>query len=132
MPCILARAMAAQALLIVKVRILHQRRMWVMALRAGKPRVFGGLPTTALLQTIGLKADSIGAGFGLVQDDIHHGSMTCSAKVDRACRREQCRIKDGLASLNGLASHDRIHMILPWTMASLAMHTGNSALPYSA
>ncbi len=124
--CIFSQAMTAQALLIVKVRIPHHRRMRVMALRTGKPRIFGGLPTTALLQTIRLKADSIGAGLGLIQDDIHHGSMTCSAKIDRACRRERGRIKDGLASLHGLAGHDRLHMIQPWTMASLAMHTGNS------
>lgn len=126
MPCIFSQTMTAQTLLIVKVRIPHQRRMRVMALRTGKSRIFGGLPTTALLQTIGLKADGIGAGLGLMQDDIHHGSMTCSAKIDRACWRERGRIKNGLASLLGLAGKHRIHMIQPWTMASLAMHTGNS------
>ncbi len=125
MSCILSRAMAAQALLIVRLQIPHQRRMRVMALRTGKPRIFGGLPTTALFQTIGLKADGIGAGLGLIQDDIHHGSMTCSAKIDRARWRERGRIKDGLASLHDLAGLDRIHMIQPWTMASLAMHTGD-------
>lgn len=126
MPCILSQAMAAQALLIVKVRIPHQRRMRVMALRTGKPRIFGGLPTPALLKTIGLKADGIGSGLGLMQDDIHRGPMTCSAKIDRAGWRERSRIQDGLASLSGLAGHGRVHMIEPWTMASLAMHTGNS------
>jgi len=126
MPCIFSRAMTAQTLLIVKVRVPHHRRMRVMALRTGKSRIFGGLPTTALLQTIGLKADGIGAGLGLIHDDIHRGPMTCSAKIDSACWRERGRIKDGLASLPGLARKDRIHMIHPWTMASLAMHTGNS------
>ena len=124
--CIFSQAMTAQTLLIVKLRIPHHRRMRVMALRAGKPRIFGGLPTTALLQTIGLKADRIGAGLGLIQDDIHRGSMTCSAKIDRACWRERGRVKNGLASLHGLPCRGRLHMIQPWTMASLAMHAGNS------
>ena len=118
--------MTAQTLLIVKVRIPHHRRMRVMALRTGKPRILGGLPTTALLQTIGLKADGKGAGLGLIQDDIHRGSMTGSAKIDRACWRERGRVKDGLASLHLLAGYGRLHMIHPWTMAGLAMHTGNS------
>ena len=123
---ILSQTMTAQTLLIVRVRIPHQRRMRVMALCTGKPRIFGALPTTAFLETIGLKADRIGAGLGLMQDDVHRGSMTCSAKIDRTCWRERGRIKDGIASLLVLAGHGRIHMIQPWTMASLAMHTGNS------
>ena len=118
-------AMTAQTFLIIKVRIPDQRRMRVMALRTGEPRVFGGLPTTAFLQTIRLKPDGHGAGLELSHDDIHHGSMTRSAKIDRACRCERGRIKDGLASLRDLAGHNRIHMIPPWTMAGLAMHTGN-------
>ena len=82
MHCIFSRTVTAQALLIVKVRIPSQRRMGVMAFRAGEPGILGGFPTTALLQAIGLKADGIGAGLGFMQDDIHHGSMTGSAEVD--------------------------------------------------
>ena len=81
-PCVAGRivlcisAMAAQALLIVKVRIPDQRSMRVVALRTGEPRIFCGLPTTALLQTIRLKPDGHGAGLELSHDNIHHGAMT--------------------------------------------------------
>ena len=119
--------MTAETLLIVKVRISHHRQMRVMALCTGKPRIFGVLPTTAFLQTIGLKADRIGAGLGLMQDDVHRGSMTCTAKIDRTCWRERGRIKDGMAGPLFLAGHGRAYMIQPWTMASLALHTGNGA-----
>ena len=81
-PCVAGRivlcifAMAAQTLLIVRVRIPDQRRMRVVALGAGEPRIFGGLPTTALLKAIRLKPDGHCAGLELSHDDIHHGSMT--------------------------------------------------------
>ena len=104
--CTLSRAMTAQTLLVVKVRISHQRRVRVMALSASKPRILGGLPATALLKAIGLEADGIGAGLGLIHDDVHHGSMTRSAEIDGACWREQGGIKDGLATLHLLSGHD--------------------------
>ena len=98
MLCPFSRAVAAQALFIVKVCIPHQWRVRVMALRAGKPGIFGSFPATALLQTIGLEADGVGAGLRLLQDDIHRGSMARSAKIDGACRRERGRIQDGLTA----------------------------------
>jgi hypothetical protein len=105
-----SQAVTAQALLIVRVFISHQWRMRIMALRARKPRISGSFPATALLQTIGLKADGIRAGLGFLEDNVHCGSMTCSAKIDGACWRERDRIKDGLPSQLGLAGLDRIHM----------------------
>ena len=111
MPGSFSQAVTAQALLIVRVFISHQGRMRIMALRAGKPCIFGSFPATALLQTIGLEADGIGAGLGFLEDDVHRRSMTCSAKIDGARGRERDRIKDGLASQLGLARLDRIHMI---------------------
>src|SRR5579871_2928709 len=126
MLCVFACTMAAQALLIVKMRISHQGRMRVMALRAGEARILGALPTTALLQTIGLKANCEGTGLGLIHDHIHRCSMTCSAKIDRACRSQRGRIEDGLASFRNLAGHDRFHMILSGAVASLAMHSRDS------
>lgn len=86
MLCPFSRAVTAQTFLIVKTRIPHQRRMRVMALRTGEPRILGGLPTAAFLQAIRLKADGIGAGLGLLHDDIQRGPMTRSAKIDGACR----------------------------------------------